>query len=329
MAITTDEIKSQSLAAYNQWCKQWRTQAKENSKYNMKTFDDFVNVGVGKAVLCVANGYSLQENIETIKKYKDNVDILCCDKTLGTLIDHGIKPTYCMVCDANVDYEKYMKPWENQLDGTIFFGNVCGNPKWSDNGNWKDKYFFVNKDILKSEQEFSELSGCWNHIPAATNVSGAMVVLLTQCDNNFKNNHFGYDKILLVGFDYSWKRNNYYAFNDDGSGKDNYMRHISAVNLDGDMCFTSNNLLFSMKWLDQYIKTFQLPVVQCTKNTILSLNKMCDLVEQMQYKYKRDDYKIVKDAIILKDKLTKELKTLDGKLAKIGQDHFRSFLATT
>ena len=141
------EIEAQSKSAYKQWAPQWREQAKYNSKHPMKNLTDLQNTGVGRVMLLVANGGSLDFDIEIIKKFHENVDIMCCDKSLGYLIDHGVKPTYCMVCDANVNYEKYMEPWKASLDQTTLFINVCGAPKWADNGNWKDKYFFVNKDL--------------------------------------------------------------------------------------------------------------------------------------------------------------------------------------
>ena len=129
--LNKDQIMQQSLQAYNQWKDIWRKHAKENSVHEMKSLDDFKNTGVGKAVLCVANGYSFELEIETIKKHRENVDILACDKTLGHLIDHGIKPDFVIVCDANVNYEKYMEKWKDQLQDTVLFSNVAANPKWA------------------------------------------------------------------------------------------------------------------------------------------------------------------------------------------------------
>jgi hypothetical protein len=151
--LTTEDITQQSLRAINQWGTLWRTHAKEHSKYEMRSLEELENVGIGKAVVCVANGYSLELEIETLKKYQGNVDILCCDKTLGHLLDNGITPTYCIVCDAKVSYEKYLEPWKDKLQNTILFQNVCGNPEWTNQGNWKDRYFFVNKDVLGSEKD--------------------------------------------------------------------------------------------------------------------------------------------------------------------------------
>jgi hypothetical protein len=287
-------------------------------------------VGIGKACLVVANGYSLEENIETIKKHKDNVDIMCCDKTLGFLLDNGITPTYCMVCDARVDYDTYMKPWEDKLQDIVCFINVCGNTKWTDNGNWKEIVFFVNKDILKSEIEFSELSGCKNFIPAGTNVSNAMLVFLTQSDNDFGGrNAFGYDKYLLTGYDYSWTPDaNYYAGSKDGGGKFNYMRHQYMPNMNGNLCYTSNNLLFSARWLDMYCKAFKIPAVQTTKRGIFHCNTNDDLSKQMSYRHKPEDSHKIRTMQKDYNKCVKLKRELEAKITAIARDHHDSFAAS-
>lgn len=325
--LDTKAIINQSKNAYSQWAKQWREHAKINSQYEMKPLTDFENTGVGKAVLCIANGFSFEENLETIKKYQGNVDILACDKTLGHCLDNGIIPTYLVLCDANVSYELYMEKWKDQLQNTILFSNVCANPKWTENGNWKDKYFFVNMDVIDSHVEFSKLSGCNNQIPAATNVSNAMVVFLTQSDNNGRRNFFGYDKILLIGFDYSWRYGGkYYAFDPDGSGKNNYMRHMNLIDFNGNLAYTSNNLAFSAKWLEKYLTAFNLPVVQCTKNTVLSSKYHGSLEEQMQYNFKQTDKPQVKKIMKIHAEASKALKQAEDALHKIGRDHYMGFL---
>lgn len=321
-------IREQSLAAYGQWAPQWREHCKAHKDLPKHSLEDFQNHGIGRAVLCVANGYSLEQNMATIKEHRENVDILCCDKTLGTLIDNGIFPDFCMVCDANVDYDRYMKPWEDKLTKTVLFNNVCGNPKWSQFDKWKNVYFFVNKDILGSEKEFSELSGCKNFIPAGTNVSNAMVVLLTQCENNTPRNFFGYDKILLIGFDYSWKIDGkYYAYNETGDGKANYMRHLVGINREGDVCVTSGNLHFSAQWLDGYVKAFKSPVVQCSKNTILGVPVIADLDSQMRYRYKVSDSAKVKVAVKRLKELISEKAEIEQLLGTIAHDHFNAHVS--
>lgn len=327
MAITDESIRRQSESAIKQWGDQWREHAKIHSKFVMKSLDDFEYSGLGSTVVAAANGWSLEVEMPTLVAKKNVADIMCCDKSLGHLIRHGIKPKYLMLCDANVDYEKYMKPYEKELEETILFSNVCANPKWTHNGNWKDIYFFVNMDILNSEKEFCELSRCGNIIPAGTNVSNAMIILLTRCDNNVRRNFFGYDKILLVGFDYSWSiKGNYYAFNTDGDGKANYMRHIHAKNIRGDYAYTSTNLAFSAQWLDKYINTFRLPVVQCSKDSIFLTSHLGTLSDQMEYAFKKEDRFEVKESVQQIKRMQQEIRKLQGALQDISSEHYFSML---
>jgi hypothetical protein len=328
--VQDESLIKQSKTALNQWGEQWRAHAKEHSKYKQKPMSDFLNIGVGKAVLCVANGYSTEEEMETIKKYQHNVDILCCDKSLGHLIRNGIYPTYCLVCDANVDYEVYLKPYEDKLQKTTLFMNVCANPLWTRNGNWKDMYFFVNRDVIQAELEFMKLSGCQNTMAAGTNVSNAMIIALTQSDNESRRNWFGYDKILLIGFDYSWRADgNYYAYDKDGGGKSSYMRHMYFSTMTGKFAYSSGNLVFSKDWLQKYIESFNLPVVQCSKDSLLQTKHKGQLAYQMQYRYKTEDAATVKKLISELNTLQQQLLVAKKRIDEIGRDHYKSFAASS
>lgn len=327
MHLSQEQILAQSKNAYAQWAGQWREHAKIHATWVQNSLTDFENYGVGRAILLVANGYSFEDQIDSIKKYRDNVDIMACDKTLGSLIEHDITPDFCLVADANVDFDKYCKKWSKKLNNTILFMNVCGNPKWTANANWNKVYFFANEDVLGSQHEFQFLSQCPNCIPAGTNVSNAMVIFVTQCNNNGRRNYFGYDKILLIGFDYSFKEG-YYAFDKTGNGKVHYMNHEVLKRLDDEFCYTSGNLIFSAKWLTDYITTFKLPVIQCTDKTILSLPYNSTLQKQMQYDGKREDNKKVFSIMRKKKALRKKIADLDGVLMEIGYSHLNDFLAT-
>lgn len=328
MSLTPQAIEHQSKTAYRQWAEIWRKHAQEHSKFEMKTLADYENIGIGRAVLCVGNGYSLEREIETIKKYQDQVDILTCDKALGHLLNNGIKPKYVIVCDARVSAEKYLEPWKDQVEGITLFINVCANPEWT-KAKWADVRFFCVMDVINTEKEFMAISGCPNLMAAATNVSNQMVVFLTQSDNNGRRNFFGYDKILLIGYDYSWQHGGkYYAFDEDGGGKANYMRHVYGRNLAGELCYTSNNLLFSSKWLEEYIKTFKLPVVQCTKHAMLSGQKQGVLAEQMQYTFQQEDQGKVRSYLRERSELLEAAKSVERKIRDIGRTHYLAYVAS-
>ncbi len=325
------DVKKQSESAYKQWAEQWRKQAVENkaiaeSKWGgFKALEELFSTGVGKFALLVANGRSFETEIETIKKHKDNVDIVACDKTLGGLLAHGIRPKYCIVCDANVSYEKYLAPYLDQLGDTILLGNVCGNPKWSE-AAWLDAYFFVNEDILGSHEEFKSLTGCENFIIAGTNVSNAMLIMMTQCSNEGRSNVFGYDRYLLIGFDYCWDESGYYAFDHVGGGKGNYMRHLYIHDFDAKEVYTSTNLFFSAKWMDRYIKTFGVQAIQCSKHSLLPGAQMGKLDKLMQYKFRPEDSKIVKDLVSYRRKVVEKMQEIDATLNGIEKNHFMAAL---
>lgn len=318
-----EQIVKQSKSAYNQWCVQWRDHAKVHSQFDMKPFENFRNSGIGKTAVLVANGYSFEEQIETLKKYANNVDVIACDKTLGHLIKAGIKPKICVVCDANVNYEKYLQPYEKELNQTILFQNVCGNPKWTINGNWADRYFYVNKDVMQYEKEFMELSGCTNPVTAGTNVSNMMIVLLTQCENERRQNLFSYDKLALIGFDYSWRFDGkYYAFDDDGEGKHYYMRHIYGVSQSGKIIFTSNNLNNSASWISLYLKTFNIKAIQCNRDALMPFGGWGKLEEQMQYRHKPTDAGRVKNLLKERHGLEDRLNWINNTIKAIAKDHY-------
>jgi len=323
--LNKKDIQRQSESAYKQWCVQWREQARINSKWPMKSLLPFRNSGVGKAILCVANGYSLEEQMPVIKEHWKKVDIICCDKSLKHLIDNGINPTYCMVCDANVPVDPYLTGIDDQLQDTILVANVCANPKWIEKGNWKDRYFYCVEDVLKSEKEFTKISGCPNTIPAGTNVSNAVVIFLAQANNDLRQNFFGYDKMLLIGFDYSWPMDSYYAFDKMGGGKYNYMRHAYLTDFVGRRVFSSGNLLFSARWLSQYIETFKLPVVQCSKRSILGTKKLGELDKQMQYSFRETDREKVNSLTELMALTIKQKQNLKKQMSDIALDHYHAY----
>jgi len=325
MSLTTEQVISQSKTALRQWGEAWekhcRHVAEKHPVAVKRDLKPFANSGIGKALLLIANGASFEREIETIKSLQDNVDIMVCDQTLGHSLQNGVIPKFCLVADAHVSYESYMEPWKDKLQNTILFHNVCGNPKWIDNGNWADRYCYINMDSIHSEKKWQELTGCPNLIAAGTNVSNAMVIFATQSTNTLRQNFFGYDKILLVGFDYSWQHGNYYAFDSDAGGKTHYMRHQYLRDLSGKLAFSSNNLIFSAQWLAQYVKNFKLPVVQCSGSTVFVPAKTGVLKEQMRYSYIKADAGIVQNLVSLREKAAEQIRKYDKVLARISKEH--------
>lgn len=268
--VSQSEVLRQSEDVFAQFGDLWVKNATENSKLESFDANNLANCGIGKVLLLCAMGESLEKNIDVIKKYRDRFHILTNDKAFVPLLDHGVKADYVMLCDASVPF-RHMEGREADTVGVKLISTVYGNPEWT--RAWRgERYFYVNRDSIFSERIFRKIFGDKvRTIPAGSNVSNAMVVFFTGCDNEKNINWSGYQRYLLVGYDYSWRPDgNYYAWANPVP-KRHYMKHRTMLDETGAVVFTSNNLLFSAKWLYSYITAFDLPLVNCSGTGILSV----------------------------------------------------------
>lgn len=247
MSLTKSDVLAQSRSAMDQWGPTWEKNAKRNGevyKRHGTSHKDLLFAGAGRTLLCIAFSPSFEDNIELLKKYKDTtkVDIACVDKCMSKLLENGITPDYVVLADAGIDYETWCEPYIDQTKEIILITNVTANPLWSE--NWKGKVVFhVNKDNIESEKIYMKVSGCNEMIPASSNVGNTIIVFSTQV--------LGYDRYCLLGYDYCWSNDdNYYAFTD--SDKRYWMKHLTLVDNSGKMVFTSQNLHFSARWMQDF-----------------------------------------------------------------------------
>lgn len=313
---------------YAQWGDIWDEHAKFAATYEQKDMSIFKSSGIGRVAVAIGNGYSFEENIETIKKYKNNIDVIVCDKALGHCLRNGIVPKFVTLSDCRVNAEKYLAPYLDQIKETYLLANVCSNPDWWVQDKWKGIYFHVNMDVLGLEKRYQELSGCPTLIPAATNVSNTSVVLLTQFANQRNPvNFMEYDKIILVGYDFSWK-NNYYAFDQDGGGKSRYMQQTYMIDAAGRHVFSSPNLLHSAQWLEAYARAARLPIRMGSKRSIIQSLPFADLEKELGYNYRTDDFGKLKNLISLRQSLQAALEETGEAIDAIRFDHLQNIKRT-
>lgn len=282
--LSPAEVRSQSMAVWGQFGDNlWIPNANKNAQLKHFDLNELQHSGIGKIAVLCAMGSSLEDHVDTLKKYRDRFDIICCDKAFGPLYDHGIKADYVVVADASIPF-KYIKDYVHYTEGVKLLATPYANPEWTH--AWKGPiYFYVNIDAIESQHVFLPIIGKnTRQIPASSNVSNAMVVLWTNCESNKNENWGGYESYLLLGYDYSWPvKGNYYAWN-DARPKRFYMNHRTLPDIFGNVIFTSENLLFSCKWLISYVKVFNLPVVNCGMKGILDIPqkaKFSDVVERI------------------------------------------------
>jgi hypothetical protein len=245
--LSEKEILNQSRTAYAQWKDKWHAHAKINGELYQKSglkVTQLAYSGYGRQLIIVAMGASLEDHINTLRESQNNqrVDIAVVDKGFRTLMEHGVKPKYVFLADAGVDFDKWVGDMLERTSDITLISNITANPNWTT--KWKGPvYFYVNKDNIGTQNKFIPLSGCQEVIPASSNVGNSVIVFAVQ--------FFGYDEHLLVGYDFGWNGNgNYYAFNDND--KRFWMKNMQGIGIDGELIYTSSNLQFSRKWLEDF-----------------------------------------------------------------------------
>lgn len=288
--LNANDVRQQSQSVWKQFGESlWIPNATKNAKLPHHDMRQFEHSGVGRFAVLVVMGSSLEENVEAIKANREKCDVICCDKAFGPLLDHGIKADFVVIADAGIPF-KYIQPWIDKTDGVKLFSTPYANPEWTH--AWKGPiHYYLNQDAIESEKIFKKIIGDVRVIPASSNVSNAMVVLWTNCNGKKNENWGGYERYYLVGYDYSWPaKGNYYAWNHP-LPKANYMKHRTMVDLFGNACFSSENLIFSAKWLVSYITAFELPVVNCANRGLLEIPYRANLKDE--FARMRTDKKIL------------------------------------
>jgi len=266
--LSKEEVLKQSEGAFAHWGDVWKENARRNGekyKTDGRTQKDLLFRGKGRVLVCVGMGPSLEMQIDKLKNVGTGVDIACVDKAFFYLMEHGIKPQYVVTADSGISFDKYCKKYLDQTDDIILIANVVCNLEWS--LNWKGPvYYHVNKDNIETEKIYAEESGCREIIPASSNVGNTVVVFATQL--------FDYDKYCLIGYDFCWRYDsNYYAFED--SDKRYWMNHHMILDKNGELAKTSQNLLFSCKWLQDFytaeLKKRGVEIFDCSRTGICSI----------------------------------------------------------
>lgn len=245
-----NEVMRQSQAAYDQWGNMWRYNSNIARTVPKVPMSMLKNQGTGKQLVVVSMGGSFEKQIEVLKKYQDKVDILAVDKAFVPLMDHGIRPDFVLVADAQCSFPCYCEPYLNKTNDIILLSNVNANPDWGK--NWKGLVsYYVNRDNIQSEIEFSKISGVEDQIHAGSNVSNAALI--------YANTVLNYDKYILLGFDYCWEvGGKFYSFaqgNEKIGNKSVALNNLRVLDRQLNMVNCSDNLWFSARWLDMFIQT--------------------------------------------------------------------------
>jgi hypothetical protein len=256
--LSKSEIQEQSVKAHDRWKEIWAENASNNAK-NHKQFQPIEQSGTNRKLIIVSFGTSLKENLTDIKKHNLHFeyDIMCIDKSLKTCLEFGIIPKYCVMSDAQVNFEEWGLIDKNICRSVILLSALTANYKWSEYWliNQGQVYFYLNKDHLRTHRIYGEyLEGKQAFIiPASSNVGNAAYVLSSLV--------LGYKKILLAAYNYSFPLfGDYYGSQNETPidtnmklKKHSFCNHFSMIDLAGEVVQCSYNMQFSAKWLIGFI----------------------------------------------------------------------------
>lgn len=258
----------------------WIPNARKNAALPRRNANELRNMGLGRFAVLAALGESLEGHIETIRKYRDRIDLIVCDKAFCALAERGIIADAVLVADANIPF-RWLEPHVAKTEGVKLLATAYANPEWTT--AWRGpRYFYVNVDAIGSQKVFLDIMGQDSRrVPAGSNVSNALLCFLSGAMDDIEENFANYERYFLTGFDYCWRprgedvtvvQGNYYAFSDPHP-KRNYMHHRTMRDINGDIVYTSDNLLFSAKWAWMYLKRYEkiMPTLNCSGRGILDL----------------------------------------------------------
>lgn len=284
MTLTYKDTKAQSKAVYAQFGEGlWKKNIMKNAKLKACNAEELRNIGIGKTCVLVAAGPSLERSIDLLKENRAKIDIACCDKAFGILAEHGIIADFVTLADAGIPV-KWIEPYIALTEGVKLFAGCYSNPEWTT--RWKGpKYFYCNEDSINTEKIFKpmiEKNGIPTRtIPAGSNVSNAMLCFINGSNNHGLQNYMGYDRVILIGYDFAWSPDaNYYAFTNP-IPKRHYMHHRTILDYRGNIVYSSENLLFSARWLHQYITEFNINAVNCSEFGLLDIPKCNPLKDEL------------------------------------------------
>lgn len=306
--LTYEDVKRQSTGVWNQFGERWQKFSRMNHRLpNRRDCFELRNCGLGKFAVMAAMGESLVESIPIMKKYRERFDLITCDKGFPILMSQGLVPDFVQICDTNIPY-RWLEPWVKETEGIRLLATTYANIEWTH--RWKGPiYFYVNKDALDTQDKFlpildnpktfeyadlepevrSNSGPKIRVIPAGSNVSNALLTFFIGMDEASPVNFSGYEHFFLTGYDYSWrptgdlacKTGTYYAF-EDPRPKRFYMNHRTMLDFNGDIVHTSDNLLFSAKWLYSYVSVYDMPVTNCSERGILDIRRKAGLESCMK-----------------------------------------------
>lgn len=201
-----------------------------NNKVPVLTKEAINNFEASKTpVFIVGNGPSLDESIETIKRFKDNAVIISCGSALSALYQYGIKPDFHCEQERTFPVAEQIEHYcpSEFLEGIVLLGPTTVHPAVYSMFNqaiMAAKASEPSSSLLLRDKQGSELFSAYHFI----NPTVANTALVMGYNLGFKSFYlFGIDLGYKQGTNHHSKKSMYYT--EDEKDLDLYPDHGSDI----------------------------------------------------------------------------------------------------
>jgi hypothetical protein len=274
MGLHEQQVIEQSKLAYNVWKKLWENNCEQNYAHIKTSHSQILNKYKDKIIVLFAFGPSLADNINEFKEYTSNGTLTnyvvgCVDKAFTTLCDNGVQPDFCVIADGSISIRWIENADPENIKKCSLISNVYASPDWVKlwvkHSSSDNIYWFLNKDNINTHHHFSVKANYFEVIEAASNVGNTTCVFAVKI--------FGGRKVILYGYDYSWKGLKYYG--NGNHTRANVLGTNRELDIHGDLVFVSDNMKFSADWLTRYVdyayQNYGAEIINRTGNGILNI----------------------------------------------------------
>lgn len=282
-------------------------------------------------IFIVGSGPSLDQRIETIKKYKDKAIIVSAGTALLSLYKHGITPDFHVEIESH--YESYVVinqiNDEDFLNKITLIGAIQLTPKISN--LFKESILFVKDSTAIYELTKQITDRCKGTTPTCTNTALGLAT------------YFLSENMFLFGTDYGFrdksnhhsKHSIYYSEEKseliEESNRDRHKNLIDIESVDGDLIQTTTMYNASKRRIESDLKTFSkeypFKIYNCANGAKIEgadhikESESWDIIDNI-ISNKTNDLDSIKSnkSIANKSTVNSEVKTIHSNLVKITSD---------
>ncbi|WP_182303647.1 motility associated factor glycosyltransferase family protein [Cohnella cholangitidis] len=259
---TTQQLvkrKQQQMGINRHFEKKWVYNALRNFRYTLDapSVFDFREHFENKPVLLVSAGPSLEEEIENIRKIKEQglAYIFTAGSAINVFIEHQIVPDAAFTYDPGpFNRNAFTRAiQENKVPFPMVYGSTVGEGTL-EQFPWSKVYIPITQDPMLAYYGMHDLESPVIHDAPSIAIVTLQVLIALKCSS-----------IILVGQNFAFRDNQYYAEGVPYSSR-NTTERIPVASVEGDTIFTNSPLNLMRYEMEHYInKNPSFKIINATK----------------------------------------------------------------